>query len=118
MTFSINLPSVFNSIIGQKNLKKSYNDLFSFRMIIDVKVLKWEDQCPKLIQTLMMLIIGFKQNLTLINLLKSFHEILSSLGADKLLYLLIILLNSSFKKGVHSETGLDRILSKISVLTW
>ena len=65
-----------------------------------------------------MLIIEFKQNLSLINHLRSLHEILSSIGAEKLLYLLIILLNSSFKKGVYSETGLDRISSKMSVLTW
>ena len=59
----------------------------------------------------------FKQNLSLINLLRSLHEILSSLGADKLLHLLIILLNSSFKKGAYLETDLDKISSKISV-TW
>jgi len=68
-------------------------------------------------QILMMLIIEFKQNLLLINLLKSLHEILSSLEADKLLYLLIALLNSSFEKYVHLAIVLDRILSKMLVLT-
>ena len=67
--------------------------------------------------TLAILIMKFKQNLSLINILRSLHEILSGLGADKLLHLLITLLNSSFKKSAYSETGLDRILSKMSVLT-
>jgi len=49
MTFSINLPSIFNSIMGRKNLRKLYDNLFSFGMIIDIKVLKWEGQCPRLI---------------------------------------------------------------------
>jgi len=64
-----------------------------------------------------MLIMNIKQNSSLINLLRNLHKILSSLGADELLYLLIALLNSSFEKGIHSATGLDRISSKMSVLT-
>ena len=42
MTFSINLLSMFNNTMGQKDLGESYNDLFSFEMIINVDVLKWE----------------------------------------------------------------------------
>ena len=49
MTFSINLPSMFNNAMGWKDLGESYNDLFGFGMIIHVKVLKWEGQCPRLI---------------------------------------------------------------------
>jgi len=32
MTFLINLPSMFNNTMGQKNLGESYDDLFGFRM--------------------------------------------------------------------------------------
>ena len=64
-----------------------------------------------------MLIMEFKQNLLLINLLRSLYKILFSLEADKLLYLLIALLNSSFKKDAYLETSFDGILSKMSVLT-
>ena len=42
MTFSISLLSVLSNIIGQKDLGKSYDDLFGFRIIIDVNVLKCE----------------------------------------------------------------------------
>ena len=64
-----------------------------------------------------MLIIDIKQNLLLINLLRCLYEILSGSGADESLYLLITLLNSSFEIDAHLETGLDRILFKILVLT-
>ena len=64
-----------------------------------------------------MLIMEFKQNLSLINLLRSLHKILSGPGAYESLHLLIVLLNSSFEKSAYSETGLDRISSKMSVLT-
>jgi len=47
MTFSISLPSMFNSIIEQKDLVKSYNDLFGFRIIIDIDILKCDGQCPR-----------------------------------------------------------------------
>jgi len=58
-----------------------------------------------------------KQNSSLINLLRSLYENLSGPEADKPLYLLIALLNSSFEKDAHSETGFDGISSKILVLT-
>jgi len=40
MTFSINLPSVFNKTIGLKDLGILYNTLLGFGMIIVVEVLK------------------------------------------------------------------------------
>ena len=65
-----------------------------------------------------MLIMNIKQNSSLINLLRSLHEILSGPEANKPLHLLIALLNFSFEKGAHSETGFDGISSKILVSTW
>jgi len=116
MTFSISLPNMFNSTIEQKDLGKLYNDLFSFRMIIDVDVLKCDGQCPRFIQTLAMLIMKFKQSSLLIILLKSLQEILPSPKANKLLYLLMVVLSSFFKNRYHSEISLDCILSKILML--
>ena len=49
MTFSINLLSMFNNMMGWKDLGKLYDNLFSFRMIIKVKVLEWEGQYSRLI---------------------------------------------------------------------
>ena len=40
MTFSINLPSVFNSTIGLNNLGILYDTLLGFRMTIVIEVLK------------------------------------------------------------------------------
>ena len=87
---------MFRNTIGQNNLDELYNDLFSLEIIIDVNVLKYNSQCSKLIQTLAMLIIEFKQTSPLIIYLRIFHEILLSPGADKLLHLLMVSLNSSF----------------------
>jgi len=116
MTFSINLPSVLSNIIGQKNLGESYNDLFDLEMIIDVNDLKYKGQCPKLIQTLVMLIMEIKQSLSLIIHLRIFHKILSGLGADESLHFLMAFLNSSFKKGFQSETGFKEISFNILIL--
>ena len=118
MTFSINLPSVLSNTIGWKDLGELYDDLFSLGMIIDVNDLKCKDKCPKLIQALAMLIMEVKQSSSLIIHLKIFHKILSSLGADKSLYLLIAFLNSYFKKDFQSQTGFEGILFNISILIW
>ena len=40
MTFLISLPSMFNKMMGLKNLGISYDALLGFRMTIVVKVLK------------------------------------------------------------------------------
>ena len=66
MTFSINLPSMFKSTMGQKNLGESYNDWLGLEMIIDIDILKYEDQYPRFIQALVMLIIESRHGLLLI----------------------------------------------------
>jgi len=38
-----------NSMMSWKDLGESYDNLFGFGMIIEVKVLEWEGQCPRLI---------------------------------------------------------------------
>ena len=111
MTFSINLLSMLSSMIGQKDLDESYNDLFGFGIIIDINVLKCKGQCPKLIQTLAMLIIEFKHTSSFIIHLRIFHKILSGLGANELLHLPMTSLNSSFEKCFHSETDFEGISS-------
>ena len=95
---------------------KSYNNFFGLEMIINVNNLKYKGQCPRLIQALAMLIIKVKQLLLLIIHFRIFHEILSSPGADELLYLLMAFLNSSFEKGFYMKTGFEEILSNILIL--
>jgi len=107
---------VLKRTIGQKDLEK-LDILFGFRIIIEVDTLKCNSQYLRLKQALAMLIMGVKHELSLIILLRTFQEILSSPGADKLLHLLMVALNSSFKKEPQSKVGLELILSKMSILT-
>ena len=85
ITFSINLPSVFNNTIGWKDLGELYDDLFGLEIIINVNNLKCEGQCPRLIQALVILTIEVKQISLLIIYLRIFYEILSGLGVNELL---------------------------------
>jgi len=50
--------------------------------------------------------------------LKCFHDILSDLGVNKLLYLLIAIVNSLLEKRFHNECCLDRRFSNKELLTY
>ena len=63
-----------------------------------------------------MLAILFKHMSSLTIDLRCFYNALSGPGVDKLLYLAIVLLNSSIKKDTHSDISLDEILFKMLVL--
>ena len=76
-------------------------------MIIDEDALKWDGQWPKLIHILAILTMFSKYLSSLMISLRCFHEILSSPGADKLLHLLIAIMNSSLEKGFHIEYSLE-----------
>ena len=67
---------------------------------------------------LVMLIIETKQSSSLTIHFMIFHKILSSLGANKSLHLLIAFLNSSFKKDFYLETDFEGILSSILMLIY
>ena len=84
--------------------------------MIEVNILKWFGQCPKLMYMLAILTIIFKYKLSLMMHLMCFHKILSSPDDNQSLHLVMILLSSSFKNGIHSIIGLDGILSKQLVL--
>ena len=98
MTFSMSLLRVLRKTIRQNALGVSYEDLLGFGIIINIDFLKWEDQCPKFIQALAILIIDIKHMLLSMIHLRSFHKILSMLEADESLHFMIADLNSSFKK--------------------
>jgi len=49
--------------------------------------------------------------------LRCFHEILSGLGADELLHLLIVIINSFLEKEFHGECCLDESSSNQDLLT-
>ena len=64
-----------------------------------------------------MLTILFKHILSLTIDLRCFYDTLFRLGIDKLLHLVIMILNSSIEKSIHSNTSLDEISFKMSALT-
>jgi len=55
MNFSISLPSIFNKMIGLNVLEKSYKALLGLGMMMELDVLKYNGQCPKLMYILAML---------------------------------------------------------------
>ena len=84
-------------------------------MIIDDEYLKYNSQYPKSIHILAILMIFFKQSIYLTTL-RYFHEELSRLRVDKLLHLLMALVNSSFEKGGQINDSFNRILFKMFIL--
>jgi len=68
-------------------------------MITNDDVLKCDGQWPRLIHMLVILIIFFKHLMSLIIVLRCFYKTLSELGVNKLLHLLMALINFSFDKG-------------------
>ena len=104
--------------IGQNIWVESYNVLFSLEIIIEMNILKWESQWPRLIQALTILTMFDRHLSPSIITLRCLQKIQSGLGVNKLLYLLITLLNSSFKNDGHSKGEFEGILSKSWALTW
>jgi len=93
MTFSMSLLSIFNITIGQIILGESYEVLLGLGLMIDISYLKYKGQYPKLIYVLAMLIKFFRHISSLTITLRYFQDTLSGPDVDKLLYLLIALLN-------------------------
>jgi len=85
-------------------------------MIIDNEDLKYNSQCPKSIHTLAILMIFFKKPISLTTTLRYFHEALSRPRVDKLLYLLMALVNSSFEKGGQINDSFNSISFKMFIL--
>ena len=86
---------------------------------MDNNTLKYNGQCSKLTQTLVMLTILLKYLSSLTMSLKCFHKILSSLGADELLYSLIAIINFFLEKEFYGECCLDgRFSNKNSSNCW
>ena len=77
-------------------------------MMMDEDTLKYNSQCPKLIQVLAMLTMLSKHSSSLMTSLRYFHEILSGLGEYELLHLLIAIVNSFLERKFHDEYCLNR----------
>ena len=114
MSFS----NVLRRTIGLNNFEKSYDSLLDFRITIVVNILKWKGQWPSSKHVLAMLIIPFRHVLFLMIILRCLYESLLGSEVDKLLHLVIELMNSSSKKEAQSEDVIPGILSKIFISIW
>jgi len=101
MTFSISLPKVLRKTIGLNAFGELCDILLGFDIIIVVEILKWEDQKPKLKHEFTILIKLYKHILFLRICLRWLQEILSGLGAEELLHLVIAIMNSSSENPFH-----------------
>ena len=86
-------------------------------MIIDNDALKYDSQYPKLIYILAMLTMFSKHLSSLMTSLRCFHKILSGLGADKLLYLLMAIVNYFFEKEFYGKYELEESFSNNDMFT-
>jgi len=117
ITFLMSFLRVFNRMIDWNILGELYEVLSGLGIIIDDNNLKCNSQYCKLIHTLTMLVIFFKYILSLMITLRCFQDTLSGLVVDKLLYLVIALLNFLLENRAHIIAGLVGILFNISELT-
>ena len=88
-----------------------------FGIIIDNDALKCDSQCPKLIYILAILTMFSKHLSSLMTSLRCFHKILSGLEADKLLYLLMAIVNYFFEKEFHDKYKLEESSSNNNMFT-
>jgi len=85
-------------------------------MIIDANDLKYDGQCPKLMYTLVILIIFFEHLVFLTITLRCFHKTLLKSKVNKLLHLSMALVNFLFEKEGYIDDSFDGSSSKILML--
>ena len=89
--------------MGLNNLAESYDILLGFGIMIVVKFLKWLGQYPVSKHVFAIVIMFFKHVLSLIMLLRYPYDSLLGLDTDMLLYLTIVLVNSSSANNVYGD---------------
>ena len=114
MNFSISLPKMLSKIISLKNLDMLYEDLLGFRITMVVEILKWNGQWPKSKHALVILIILFKQTLSLNTYLRWLHDSLFRPGVDELLHLASTFINFSFENRSQEKGDIESISLRTS----
>ena len=115
--FSKSLLVVLSNVIGQNNLGKLYEVLLCLGIMTGIDILKWDGQWPKLIHTLVILISLIMHSLFLTNFLICLQDNLSSPGVKEVLHFVMVLMSSSFEKGIHFVIFLLGISSNRLILT-
>ena len=107
--------------MGLKDLGELYNILLGFRMTMVVEFLKWLGQYPILIHALAIVTMFFKHILSLTTRLRCSHNNLLGPGANKLLHLMIVLVNSSSENNDYDAnwyefSSINMFSSKLSYI--
>ena len=118
MIFSISLLIVLSKIIGQKALEELYNFLLGLEIMMDVETLKCNSQWFNSMHILVILMNFLRHSISLTILLRCLHNSLSSPRVDKLLYFMIVLMNSFSENRLHFITFLLGISSSKSESIW
>ena len=90
-------------MIGLKDLGKLYNILLEFGIMTVVEFLKWLGQYLILKHVFAIAMMFFKHTLSLIIHLRYLHKSLLGPGANILLHLTIVLVNSSSANNIHND---------------
>ena len=119
ITFLINFPNVFRSIMGLKDFSELYDVLLGFEITIVIEFLKWLGQYPISKHALAIAMMFFKHILSLMMHLRYPHKSLSGPDVDVLLYLTIALVNSSLENDIHGgEEYESNLFSMLSSIWW
>ena len=116
--FLISLPIMLRRTIGLNDFGESYNFLLGLGITIIVEILKCDSQYPKLMQALAIWTKVSRHSMSSKIILRWFYESLSEPGAEELLQLDNMNLNSSLKNSGQGMMDLSLISSRIVVSTW
>jgi len=112
--FSRSFPIVFNKMIGQKDLGELYDTLLGLEMTTVIDVLKWDGQCPRLIQALAISINLIIHSLFLMIFLMWLQDNLSGPEADNVS---MVSISFFFENGSYILMFLSGISSNSWTLT-
>ena len=118
ITFSISFPIVLRRIIGPKALEELYNSLLGLGMMIEVETLKCKGQWSNSKHVSAILMIFFRHMLFLTIHLRYLHISLFGPKNNKLLHLLIELMNSALEKETQTIGTSLEISSKTLMSIW
>ena len=108
----MSFPNILRKTIDQNFLEVSYDGLLDFEIMINVDFLKWKGQYLRLIQEFAILMILATYLALSTNALRWLQKIWSKPGVDKLLHLLMVLINSALENSGHSACWYNSNLSR------
>jgi len=105
-------------MIDLKDLGVLYNVLLGFGITMVVELLKWLGQYPTSKHAFAIAMMFFKQSLSFIMHLKCLYGSLLEQGADILLHLTMVLVNSSSENSTYNDEVYDLSSFRTFSFTW